>query len=352
MTKAARIATNPNPGAGFNRNLIINGNFDIWQRGTSYTYTAGIWVYGHADRWGGHADSSPTGFTYSRSSIVPNAGSKYSMVLTGPSSGGSGSAYLSQRIENTNLTGIKLQDSMTISGYVRTEGYAGRSVGVHLICPTAEDNYASYTTHGPVGDSATITGDATITSTGDMTLTSNNTWYYFTVTYNDPYSTLANFDKGVQLYFPVYNMVDTGDKVYFSQIQVEEGRIPTDFEKRLVGTELSLCERYYTQSFPMGTTPAHGLSLYSYASGSDNQQASSQFWWWQHFRTEMRTTPTIALYNPRSGGTAGRMTNTAVDDSGVTSAVNVGTKHWMIQSGAALPNQDNWYIHWTADAEL
>ena len=73
------------------KNKIINGNFDFWQRATSYTYPGGIWLYGHADRWAGHFDASAAG-TWSRSTNVPDSASTYSMRVTGVSGGSS--AYL------------------------------------------------------------------------------------------------------------------------------------------------------------------------------------------------------------------------------------------------------------------
>lgn len=59
-------------------NIMINGNFDIWQRGTSFSGVSGI-NYA-TDKW---RNNSATGsYDYSRSVDVPNNRSTYSMEIT------------------------------------------------------------------------------------------------------------------------------------------------------------------------------------------------------------------------------------------------------------------------------
>jgi hypothetical protein len=59
------------------RNLLINGNFDVWQRGTSFTGLAG---YG-PDRWSTGISGGGT-LNITRSTTVPDAGSAYSFLAT------------------------------------------------------------------------------------------------------------------------------------------------------------------------------------------------------------------------------------------------------------------------------
>lgn len=239
------------------RNVLINGNFDIWQRTTDGTYTGGIWVYLAADRWGGHFDGPPTGAKHLRVTTAP-AGSTYSLEVRGPSSGGNGNAYLDQRIESQNLNGIRANGAMTVSGWIRTEGNAGRVVTPSLITPTALDNFAGYTTLGGASGVTTISGDGSVSGTS-MVLTSNGTWYYFTTTWTNVTS-LTNFGNGLQLYFSFGGMSDTADKLQFSQLQLEAGTVATPFEFRGFGEELLLCQRFFEKS-----------ARYDYAPNATNQ---------------------------------------------------------------------------------
>ena len=221
------------------RNLIINGNFDIWQRATSYTDVAGIWKYGHADRWNGHNDGANAG-TWSQSTTVPNSGSKYSMLMTGDT--GVTNTNMTQRIESINLGGIRDANSFTLSGWVRSS-VAGKVINFHGLCPTALDNYAGYTQHNGLMTSVTITGNGT-TFTSQITLTDANTWYYFTATKTNATS-LTNFENGYAPFFSIIGQTSSSHQVYMSQLQIEPGEQATPFEHRLYGEELQLCQRYF-----------------------------------------------------------------------------------------------------------
>ena len=228
------------------RNVFINGNFRISQRGTSATYTGGIWQYLSPDRWFGHFDFAPTGATHHVFDGGPtsDANNKFAEVR-GPTSAnsGNGSGYFGQRVESSSLAGIRAKNSFTISGWIKRTGSVNQAIATNIICPTATDNFAGYTTHGAVFTSATISGDGTVNNNGTLTLTSVDTWYYFTVTRTSATS-LTNFDKGLQIYWAFGNCHNTADKIQFAQLQLEEGTEATTFEHSTYAAELYLCQRY------------------------------------------------------------------------------------------------------------
>ena len=275
------------------RNLLINGNFDVWQRATSFTDVAGIWKYGHADRWNGHNDAADAG-TYSQSTVVPNAGSLYSMLLTGAS--GVSNTNFSQRIESTSLKGIREKDSFTLSGYARS-ATAGKVINCHALCPTATDNYAGYTQHNGVMSSVTISGNGG-TATSQITLTDANTSYYFTMTKTSATS-LTNFDKGYALFLSVLSQNSSSQQVYLSQLQIEAGTTATPFEQRTYAEELALCQRYYNQTAT--------ISFFNYGGAGQ-----------LHCRVDhpvtMRTTPTCVFYKDQTDLTNKANAGTAQKD--------------------------------------
>ena len=258
------------------RNVLINGNFDVWQRATSFTDIAGIWKYGHADRWNGHNDAADAG-TWSQSTVVPNAGSTYSMLMTGGSS--VSNTNFSQRIESTSLKGIREKNSFTISGYVRS-ATANKVINCHALCPTATDNYSSYTQHNGLMSSVTISGNGG-TGTSQITLTDANTWYYFTMTKTSATS-LTNFDKGYAVFFSIVGQTSSSHQVYMSQLQIEAGEQATSFEQRSFAEELNLCQRYYYQS-RYGNAPTSGDLSFGPAPAP----------LYHNFPTSMRVDPTV-----------------------------------------------------------
>ncbi len=203
------------------RNLIINGGFDIWQRGTSHTSTA-VNEYS-ADRFRTEGNALST--TISRQAFtagqtdVPNFPTYYARVATSakPSSG----QYwgLMQRIEAP--LNARQGQTYTLSYWVRS---------------TSGTVAASAFTYGFGGSGSVRSNSPALTTT----------WQKVT-------NTQANINvSGGGTYLSVYIMhvPDTAPSsmsVEIANVKVEEGHVATDFEHRTHGEELLLCKRYYTQ---------------------------------------------------------------------------------------------------------
>ena len=203
------------------RNLIINGGFDIWQRGNSHTSTA-VNEYS-ADRFRTEGNALST--TISRQAFtagqtdVPNFPTYYARVATSakPSSG----QYwaLMQRIEAP--LNARQGQTYTLSYWVRS---------------TSGTVAASAFTYGFGGSGSVRSNSPALTTT----------WQKVT-------STQANINvSGGGTYLSVYimHLADTAPSsmsVEIANVKVEEGHVATDFEHRTHGEELLLCKRYYTQ---------------------------------------------------------------------------------------------------------
>lgn len=213
------------------RNKLINGAFNIWQRGTSFAaagYTADRWLY------------SGTGFTIAQLAISAgdalSVASRYICRLT--ASAAVANNTFVQKIENVH----GWQGAVSFSGILRlNSGTLSSPINVYAV-----QNFG--TGGSPSAEVATLIG--TINPTGSASR------YSLTGTLPTLVGTLgSNGDDNlsVKLVFPAGTFqLDMGD------FQFEKSSIATPFEQRPIGLELSLCQRYYEVGNGYGLT--YGMS--------------------------------------------------------------------------------------------
>ena len=223
LTNVASI--NAGPLAGM-RNAIINGNFDIWQRGTSAVGNGF-----RADRFNAYLTAG-TSFLQERYTLtdaqrnVIGYSARYALAcFIGDTAS---SIQIQQPIEEVrNFAGQQVTVSFwafvssgtcTISGnlsqYFGTGGSPSSTVDTSLTLS------ATTVTTTPTKITATIT----LPSIGGKTLGSNG----------DDYIGLL-----------IQRATGVATTLYIAQVQLEPGPVATPFERRPIGTELSLCQRYY-----------------------------------------------------------------------------------------------------------
>jgi hypothetical protein len=210
-------------------NAIINGAFDVWQRGTSFAaerYTA--------DRW---YATNLAGTWAQETTIVP-AGSKNSMKFTASASG---TTYLMQIIETSNAIQFAGQ-TVTISAEFASS-VSLQSI-VALQYTTSVDSLIgdAWTTISPVSG-----GNITTTSTAFSRLSAS-----FAVPSNA---------KSLRLYVATNSMV-SGNTVYYGEVQLEAGSIATPFRRNSpsIQAELAACQRYYVRLTANGASPVYATA--------------------------------------------------------------------------------------------
>jgi hypothetical protein len=264
--KAYADSIQDQPNSSMSRQAIMNGNFDVWQRGTSLaisssgTYLADRWATGYTTDGG----TLPTD-TVSRQSLTPGdiANAFYFHRLTVDGAGtsfGSNALYATyQRIEygTRNLCG--LNKTVTVSFWAKSD-IADKKIGVYLI-----QNY---------GTGGTPTTAESINGT-NWTLTSTWTKYTHTFTTNTlvgkTFGTANDDYIQLQLMHMWGDTVDAfvGDTVAedfggagdidIAQVQLCAGEVALPFQPKSYAQELADCQRYYYRLEGTGQTAYFGF---------------------------------------------------------------------------------------------
>ena len=223
ITTAYIGSVNDGPISGA-RNRIINGSFDIWQRGTS-----GSSGY-LADRWLAESTTS-----ISRSTDVPvglGVSFRYSIEFSNTSA-----TYplVLQRIESVNCYDL-VGKTVTISYWAKNISGAAKIY--------SELNYANSVDNFTV---STVVGNDYSTATSNP----SSSWTYYRTTYTNLPSGVTN---GLDIRIVRDNASSATTRV--TGVQLEVGPTATPFERRSFGQELALCQRYYETA----TIPVNGLA--------------------------------------------------------------------------------------------
>jgi hypothetical protein len=210
------------------RNVVINGGFDFWQRGSSFTITStGVFV---SDRWLHIGNGSGSTRTISRQTFapadIPVQGGDYDFFFRyNQSVAGSGATAnaLVTRIEDVRTLA---NGKAVLSFYAKAD--AARTVGAYLI-----QRFGS-------GGSGDVT-------TASQTFNLTTAWQRFTAVYDVPSISGKTIGDGsyLQLEFTMpLNVVQTVD---FFGVQLEEGSVATPFQRNgaNIQQELAACQRYY-----------------------------------------------------------------------------------------------------------
>lgn len=349
------------------RQALINGNFDIWQRGTSFANpSSGAYL---ADRWqvaySADGGTLPTTITHSRQVLTPGeiTGSFYCdrVTVNGAGSGlGMNANYRKvQKVENGVRYLSGAGKKITVSFWAKSN-IANKKIGVYLV-----QNFGS---GGSPSAQEIINGTK---------FTLSNTWTKYTFTFNT--NTLggklfgSNDDDylaiGIHYMWGSAFAALVGDTVSESfvgagnidiaQVQVCSGDVALPFQPRSFAEELALCQRYYEKSYDISTVPGSntGVGAFGYTQGFTRVSGGSYFGeFFTPFKKSKRTTPTITIYSISGAINALRNASTGLDVAFSSPTFNAGQSGFNIGSLSSVTNAvnagDSVLHHWAADAEL
>jgi hypothetical protein len=231
------------------RNKLYNGNFQIWQRNTTFT---GIGTNTYtADRWATpiNAGAGST-LTVSRSTSVPSgAGFNYSLQIVTAATSGAPS-LIEQRVEAVNASDLVNGTYVTVSFWaIQTSPASFITLNTQILYPSTTDTWTAQNNAG----SPSVVGN---------TLTGS--WAYYRATFQVNTALVATNGLSVQFWAAAITASTT---ILITGVQLERGQVATPFEVRPYAIELQMCQRYYYQ---WNSTFAYGVLGYATAINSAN----------------------------------------------------------------------------------
>ena len=317
-----------------NRNRIINGAFDVWQRGgggfvcTDGTYTADQWRYAQTGAGGTHTVTrvdQPTGST-----LISGINPRYYLRLSNTVIGSATAQIIGQRIEDVRtLAG----QECTLSAWIK-----GTATG---ITAKAVQNFG--TGGSPSSAVTTTLGTATPTTS----------WVRLHVHFTMPSlsgKTIGTAENSfVEIQFDCGSSLGTLD---LWGVQLEQNTTQTAFEREPIQQTIAKCQRYFEKTYDYqvaaGTASPVGAAIQGATS-----DAGSGCHFWSNYAVQKRDTPTLTFYRTSGtiniwdwerSGANGTILPTVVHSGnrGVGIKLNVGAA-WVATTV---------YGHWVASAEL
>jgi hypothetical protein len=334
------------------RNKLINGAFDVWQRGAggaasfatpaSGTYTA--------DRWAVEYDGTIGTFTVSQADLGVAApvtvgaltGSNPSFELRwNHTAAGSAQTIkkLRQRIENLKQFG-------------------SRSVRVSFVARVASGTAAvSLSTKYCYGTGGTPTATEAGPTAGAFTVTTTLTRFAATLTFDSfsgkTFGTDGLHTSYLELGFDL--PLNATHDLRFTDVQLEFGEATTPYDRRSFGEELRDCQRYFWKTFLYPTAPAQNtgetgsaISWRAIVAGAVATAIPVSVF----LPVEMRTTPTVTLYNPSAANAQVRNVSDGADCSASSGGATSKFLSVSYTGTAGTAVNEVMAVHATLDAEL
>ena len=298
MSKAAELAALiGSQSALSNRNIIINGAMQVWQRGTTIdSISSGNYL---CDRWRINHSGTDGNVDVDRSTDLPSGegfgySQKISMDASESSLDAADKLVIQQKFEGQNLQllakGTSGAKKTTVSFFVKS------SVASTYTVELVDNDNTRQLSKSYTINSANTWERKTLTFEGDTSGsldTDANTSMTLNIyidtgtdhtsgTFND--SAWASTDDTKRVFNTTGWLQSTSPEFYITGVQWELGEQATPFEHRSFGDELARCQRYYYQA---GGDALNSFAYKGYLEASQFVSATHQH------PVTMRASPTL-----------------------------------------------------------
>ena len=269
------------------KNKIINGDFSIWQRGTSFTVTTATFAadrFFHNKDGNGTVTASQQAFT-AGSAPVAGYESQYFLQIATSSVGTSTYHQTQQYIE----------DVRTFAGQTITVSFWAK-----LSAGTVGSTYFRINQNFGSGGSASVTG-------ASNTFTPTGSWQRFTATVTLASIAGKTIGTGSQIAFDLVVPFTATNTLQIWGVQVEYGSKATPFEIATgIQGELAACQRYYIE---LGQGQAYQVFGVGHCSSTTNGATLITY------PVQMRTSPSFT--------SSGNFRNTSGTNNNAVTALGI-----------------------------
>lgn len=296
------------------RNLMINGDFSVWQRGTSQTSSG----YGSDDRWRNTSAGSTkvaSRQTHTLGSSSPTGNPKYYARTNVTSVAGAGNLVIKEH----QIDGVLKTSGETVTLSFWAKADAGKDIAIEFV----QD-------FGSGGSPSAI-----VTGIGVTTFTLTTGWAKYTATVfipgvsgkilgangDDFTEVIFWFDAGSNFDSRTNTLGQQSGTFDISSVQLEIGDVATDFEFTHPADQLARCQRYFER---IDIASGGGIAT------SHNTGATTSIGTLQYIRK--RSVPTVGINTTGSTHVTLGGGSTAITITPITTSENATTLHG---SGAA-----------------
>lgn len=322
------------------KNLVINGSLDFWQRGTSFSITAPAASRYTADRMFSYVSMSGMNSTISRQ---PGQNSRF-CIRSQRDLGISpvGNLILSQTVETLFARDLAGE---TITLQFRARKGADYSAAMDVL--KVRLSYGS----GVMDTNLTTAGfTSPVTVEEDKILTSS--FQTFSVSLALPVSATQ---LGFELIHQTLGTAGANDYFEVEQIQITKGEEKSRFSRAggQYDSELALCERYFEKSYDLeqalGAIVNRG-AVFGHASNTD-ATLGGRVGMWIQFKNTKRAIVTTTSYNPQSG-VPNEYYNLTLNVTVLGNPFDQESTKSMRMNPAGVAQGTAVYAHYSIDAEI
>jgi len=320
------------------KNLVINGDLKVWQRGTSATLNnSSSQTVKSADRWN-HYHSTDGSVTEERSTDVPTGQGFYYSLKHTVATADSSIAATQYHAHRYDIEGYDVAHLMWGTSYAK---------------PITVSFWVKSSLAGDYGFCIRPGANLSRFYADTLTITQANTWEYKTFTVpgcpDGTWEKTTSAGLEVQISHSMGTTYQTsslrqwtsslvvspttqvnwmgtvGNTWYITGLQVEVGKNATEFEFRSYGQELALCQRYYFSNWGIEGTTLSASEEYQTIGALHRIADSNSSFKAAYFvyPVPMRADPSITLYNGTTADQVALQTSTGTTGTAVGQAYNI-----------------------------